>query len=228
MQLVDASLTMQNENAIATAIRAKLRQRVSNEKLQGQLLNNNDDFAETIRIKLTGYLDSTQFWNFSRCGHEEIYRTCEQCGQFERMDYRCNLKWCPRCQQRLGAIRRNLISHWAKKITQPKHLVLTQRNFPVLTRKEIRQLTQRLAKMRRSKCFAKVRGGCVSTEITNEERGWHLHAHLLLDVKWLDMEKVAVTWGKLVGQEFAIVKIKDVREKDYLQEICKYVVEGSE
>ena len=34
--------------------------------------------------------------------------------------------------------------------------------------------------------------------------------------------------GKARRQEFAIVKIKDVREKEYLQEICKYVVEGSE
>ena len=42
------------------------------------------------------------------------------------------------------------------------------------------------------------------------------------------MEKISITWGKLVGQNFAIVKIKDVREKEYLQEICKYVVEGSE
>ena len=51
---------------------------------------------------------------------------------------------------------------------------------------------------------------------------------MLLDVDWLDMPEVAKAWGKLVGQEFAIVKIKDVREKEYLQEICKYVVEGSE
>ena len=72
------------------------------------------------------------------------------------------------------------------------------------------------------------RGGCVSTEITNEGNGWHLHAHMLLDVNWLDMDEVSTTWGKLVGQNFAIVKVKDVRDRDYLREICKYVVEGSE
>jgi hypothetical protein len=82
--------------------------------------------------------------------------------------------------------------------------------------------------MRRAKCFRRVRGGCVSTEITNEGNGWHLHAHMLIDVRWLDMEQVSKKWGKIVGQNFAIVKIKDVRAGDYLQEICKYVVEGSE
>lgn len=207
---------------------ARLRNRIANEKRQGQLLDSVDDFAETIRVKLHGQLETNQFWNFSRCGHDEIFKTCRGCGKWETFSYRCNLKWCPRCQQRLGAIRRNLISLWAKRITQPKHLILTHRNFPTLTRKILRRHTQQLAKMRRAKCFRTVKGGCVSTEITNEGNGWHLHAHLLLNVRWLDMEKISITWGKLVGQNFAIVKIKDVREKDYLQEICKYVVEGSE
>lgn len=219
---------MNTDNATRVAIRARLRARAAQEKQQGQLLDRTEDFAETIRVKLSGLLDSTQFFNFSRCMRDSIYRTCENCGSVETMDYRCNLKWCPRCQQRLGAIRRNLISLWAKKIKQPKHLILTHRNFPTLTRSTIRRHTAKLAKFRRSSCAEHISGGCCSTEITHEGRGWHLHAHMLVDVRWLDMEKVAKTWGKLVGQDFAIVKVKDVREKEYLQEICKYVVEGSE
>lgn len=217
-----------NHNATRTAILARLRARADAEHRQGQLLSNLDDYAETIRVKLHGLLESNQFFNFSRCGHDEIFRTCADCGRWETFSYRCNLKWCPRCQQRLGGIRRKLISLWTKRIRQPKHLILTHRNHTTLTRKIYREHTRRLAKLRRSKCFKKVRGGCVSTETTHEGNGWHVHAHMLLDVKWLDMEQVALTWGKLVGQEFAIVKIKDVREKEYLQEICKYVVEGSE
>jgi len=219
---------MSQDAALRVLIKTRLRARIENERKQGQLLDNNDDFAETIRVKLHGLLESNQFFNFSRCGKEDNYRTCENCGQVETFEYRCNIKWCPRCQQRLGLIRRNMIRLWAGKISQPKHLVLTQKNFPTLTRSVIKLNTNRLAKFRRSKCFSLVKGGCCSTEITNEGNGWHLHAHLLLDARWLDMEKVSVTWGKLVGQNFAIVKIKDVRTGDYLQEICKYVVEGSE
>lgn len=223
-----AGLSPMNDAATRAVIRARLREKVAREKLQFQLLDNNDDFAETIRIKLQDLLDSTQFWNFSRCGKEDIYRTCRGCSAVQTFSYRCNLKWCPRCQQRLGLIRRNLIRLWAKRITQPKHLVLTQRNFPTLTRKKIRTLTKHLARLRRAKCFRQVKGGCASIEVTNEGAGWHLHAHLLLDVRWLDMAEISKKWGRLVEQEFAIVKIKDVREADYLQEICKYVVEGSE
>ena len=39
---------------------------------------------------------------------------------------------------------------------------------------------------------------------------------------------MARTWAKLVGQSFAICKIKDCRGKEYLQEVSKYVCEGSE
>jgi hypothetical protein len=42
------------------------------------------------------------------------------------------------------------------------------------------------------------------------------------------MPEVSKKWGQLCGQEFAIVKIKDVRGNDYLQEICKYVVKSDE
>lgn len=42
------------------------------------------------------------------------------------------------------------------------------------------------------------------------------------------MEEVSRVWGRQVGQTFGIVKIKDVRNKDYLKEVCKYVVDGSE
>jgi hypothetical protein len=68
----------------------------------------------------------------------------------------------------------------------------------------------------------------VSIEITNESHGWHLHSHWLIDCRWLDMPEISREWGRLCGQEFAIVKILDCRDTEYLQEVTKYVVEGSE
>lgn len=64
-------------------------------------------------------------------------------------------------------------------------------------------------------------------EITNEQNGWHLHSHWLLDVRWLDMPEVSRTWGQLCGQEFGIVKVKDLRAGDYVHECAKYVCEGN-
>jgi hypothetical protein len=102
------------------------------------------------------------------------------------------------------------------------------KNFKILTRSKLQKFGLALARLRGSVVCESVRGGCTSIEITNEGNGWHVHAHSLVDVRWLDMEKLSKKWGRLVGQNFAIVKIKDVRQQDYLKEICKYVVDGSE
>lgn len=219
---------MPSEAAIKTAILARLQARREREFAQRQLLPEDDDFHETVRMKLDGRLSTNQFFNFSKCGHSELFRTCKNCGTVETFDYRCNLKWCPRCQWRITEKRKQLLQLWTRRITQPKHLVLTQRNFPILTRTKIRQFQKCLASLRRRKLCERIRGGCMSIEITNEGNGWHLHAHCLLDVRWLDMERLSRVWGKLVGQEFGIVKIKDVRGKDYVKEVSKYVCEGSE
>lgn len=183
----------------------------------------------TLEAKLKGLLDDTQTRNLSRCGREKMFRHCRGCGQTETFPYHCDIRWCPRCNYRITARRLKVLREWAKTIAQPKHLVTTQRNFTILTRTAIRKHQKHLTMLRRSKSFSLVRGGCVSVEITNESRGWHLHAHWLLDARWVDAAEVSATWGRIVGQECpAIVKVKDCRGKDYLAEVAKYVVKGSE
>jgi hypothetical protein len=219
---------MISDSALKTLIRARAIAKRNREFEQRQLLPENDDFHETIRGKLQGLCETPQFENFSRCGNEDIFRTCKSCGQVEKFKYRCCIKWCPRCQWRITHTRQNLIEFWASKISQPKHLVLTQKNFPILSHDRITDHTGNLAAMRRRKSFEDVRGGCVSVEITNEGTGWHLHSHWLLDVDWLEMSEVSKDWGALVGQTFAVCKVMDCRDRSYIQEISKYVVEGSE
>ena len=217
---------MQTE-ALRTLIRGRAILKNQREREQLALLSENDLHHETIRQKLSGLNETAQFWNFSKCGKERLFRTCRNCGEVHEFTYRCSLKWCPRCQWFITERRREKLAVWVKRVTQPKHLVLTQKNFPILTGKKIREHTKALAKMRRAKCFKTVRGGSVSIEITNEGNGWHLHSHWLIDVRWLDMTAVSQTWARLVGQEFSIVKIKDARGREYLQEVTKYVAEGS-
>lgn len=65
-------------------------------------------------------------------------------------------------------------------------------------------------------------------EVTNESRGWHVHLHILADVRWLDAGELARKWGHYVGQDYAIVKVKDARGATYLGEVTKYVVKGAE
>jgi hypothetical protein len=51
---------------------------------------------------------------------------------------------------------------------------------------------------------------------------------LLLDAPWIDIRAVARIWGKLNGQDYAIVKVKEVKGDSYLREIVKYTVKGSQ
>jgi len=113
-------------------------------------------------------------------------------------------------------------------VRQPKHVVLTARNQHTLSREWITRLKKALTSLRRSKFARNWKAGVWNLEVTNEGRGWHVHFHLLIEATWIESPKLAIEWGKRVGQEFAIVKVLDAREKNYLKECTKYTVKGTD
>jgi Replication protein/Transposase zinc-binding domain len=217
---------------ISAAVRELItkRKKAKNERdrQQPKLIENREVHKASMEAKLVGLANGNQFENFLKCGQEEIFQTCSSCGTHQTFYFACNRKWCPLCNHKIASKRASELKEWAMRIRQPKHLVLTMKNFAVLTRRRIREFQKALVCLRRNKLFKALLGGCTSIEITNSGEGWHLHAHSLLDMRWLDMEKISVEWGRLVGQQFAIVKVKDVRHTEYLQEVSKYVAKGSE
>lgn len=230
--VVPTSLQLEQEavtSHLHHLIRSRSQQKALRDRQQGKLLDDSDLFHETILTKLSGRFESSQLETFARCGHEQLYRTCRSCGEVHAFEYHCNIRWCPRCNWRITQTRQQVLAQWFKTIPQPKHVVTTQRNTRTFTRTEVRNNQLACARLRRTKVFEKVYGGCVSTEVTNEGRGWHLHNHWLLDARWVDSSELSITWGKLVGQDFAIVKVQDVRGSRQIQhELTKYCVKGSE
>lgn len=195
---------------------------------QDELLKDADTFKASIEAKLRGYARGNQWLNFCKCGEEEIYRTCKGCHGVEKFFYNCNLKWCPRCNWRITKARIQKIKAWTLFTSQCKHVVLTQRNSAFITRARIRAFQAALVRVRRTKMFKGLKGGVCSIEITNERKGWHLHAHLLLDIRWIDKQELSDEWGRQVGQDFAIVDISDARNGDYVKQVSKYVCKGSD
>jgi len=193
-----------------------------------ELLNDAETFKASIEAKLIGTARGNQWLNFQKCGNEEIYRTCKGCHSVEKFYYNCNLKWCPRCNWRITKTRIQKIKAWILFTRQCKHVVLTQRNSDFITRKRIRAFQAALVRLRRTKMFKGLKGGVCSVEITNERKGWHLHAHLLLDIRWIDKQQLSEEWGRQVGQDFAIVDITDARDGDYAKQVSKYVCKGSD
>lgn len=185
-------------------------------------------FKESILAKLRGFGRPELAGKMSECHTIETFKRCTGCRKLSKFFNRCELFFCPVCAPRLSRERKQAVDWWTKQIRQPKHLVLTVRNTNVLSKEYVQFLKEQLGKFRRSKCFKAVTGGFYSMEVTNEGRGWHIHFHLLIDAPWLCMPDVSEIWGRLNGQDFAICKIKDCRGADYLKEVTKYAVKGSE
>jgi len=213
----------------------KVRRREA-ERKQLQGIESQDIFKLCIESKLekagaaAHCAETGEMWfaNFLRCGRESFYMMCGICGDGHDAFYQCSQKWCPRCNWRISMKRRELLEHMTRGMSKVKHVVLTRKNVEVMTRAEILSDRKNLFALRRQKIFGKVTGGCASLEFTHEDAGWHPHWHLLVQSSFINPSELSIAWGKLVGQQFAIVKVMAVTEKSYLQEICKYVVEGSE
>lgn len=162
------------------------------------------------------------------CHLKRSVRQCMSCKSHSMFWNRCEVKWCPVCASRLSRERKESVQWWTKQISQPKHVVLTMRNTASLQKSDVQRFKRCFSRLRRTTFARNWRGGFYSLECTNESRGWHLHLHALIDAHWIDASRLAIEWGKQLGQDFAIVKVKDCRQQDYLAEVTKYAVKGSD
>jgi hypothetical protein len=201
---------------------------VTSHVTQGVMWERELVWKESILAKLRGIGKVQLAGKMAECHTLVSVKICTGCRKQSKFYNRCELFFCPVCAPRLSRERKESIEWWTKQISQPKHVVLTVRNTLDLTKPYVQFLKTQLAKLRRSKVFNAVQGGFYSMEVTNEGNGWHVHFHLLCDGKWISASELAIVWGKLVGQDFAIVKVKDARGQDYLREVTKYAVKGSE
>jgi len=166
--------------------------------------------------------------SLKNCHTEESVKVCNGCRKITVFFNRCERFYCPQCQPRLARERRESVEWWTKEVGQPKHVVLTVRNVDTFTRVYVQWFKQCWGKLRRRKFARNWRGGFYRLEVTKEKNGWHLHLHALVDAGWIDAKKLSTEWAKTVGQDFAIVKVKDVHGRDYLAEVTKYSVKGNE
>ena len=161
------------------------------------------------------------------CHSHTTVAVCNDCGKASRFENRCDLFYCPQCQIRLQREREEQVRWWAVEIKQPKHVVLTVQNTPTLTPGHVTRLRGWLTKLRRSKFASNWLGGFYRFEVTNEQKGWHLHIHLLVDARWIDQLELKAAWCQITRQQGRIVKVLDCRHGSYLHEVTKYVVKGN-
>jgi hypothetical protein len=196
--------------------------------LQGSLWRSGEVFAASVAAKLREFGRFDLCEPLEHCHTESINLRCSGCRRVNTVWNRCDLFYCPRCQPRLSRERAEGVEWWTKQIAQPKHVVLTTTNTPDLTKAHVRYLIKSFGRLRRMKIWRKVRGGFYRIEVTNEGRGWHLHLHILCDVNYLDASELSKAWNSANRGFGHIVKVKDCRDREYLKEVTKYAVKGSD
>lgn len=203
------------------------RKGITSQNTQTELWHRELHWAESIVSKLDTVDRPDLADKIRHCHTEKTIIECCGCHKRTIVFNRCDVGWCPICAPRLAFRRKERVGWWAALIKQPKHVVLTVKNFPRLTRQSVKLFKDCFSKLRRRQFASNWQGGFYSLEVTNEGEGWHLHLHALIDARWIDAGKLSQEWAKIVGQDFAIVKVKDCRAGDYLREVTKYAVKGS-
>lgn len=205
---------------------------------------------ETIIRKLTSIDRHDLAHPLLTCHTRQTVKLCNGCRKVSVFYNRCEVKYCPVCAKRLAQDKKKSVEWWTTHILQAKHVVLTVRNTETISAESVAHIKQAWTRLRRTVFATKTTsrpaetetekqrgekvwsqpwvGGFWSLEVTNEGRGWHVHIHALVNSRFIDSTRLAREWAKQVGQDFAIVKVKDVRDGDYLRELCKYIVDGNE
>lgn len=182
----------------------------------------------TVAAKLRAIGQEETARGLEDCHSTWTQQICNDCGRTERFPNRCDNFYCPECQPRLAAERRKAVEWWTRLVSQPKHVVLTVKNTPELTKAHVQEFKQWWSRLRRLKFARPWLGGFYSLEVTNEGKGWHLHLHALIDCKYIDKAGLSEAWQKATNGLGRIVEVKDARSRNYLAEVTKYAVKGSQ
>lgn len=134
------------------------------------------------RLREEGRLDLAS--RLSKCGNRLTLR-CAACTDAIETFTRCDLKWCPSCQHALAARTADRYCRIMAKIKWPLRVTLTCKNFGYEETDAVRKLRRAWGKMRRLRWFRRhVPGGVVGFEVTDQGKGFHVHAHGLFDCRW--------------------------------------------
>lgn len=206
---------------------------------QRELWNRQTIHKNTVSAKLREIGRTDLADGLELCHSETTWCVCKGCSAAKPFLNRCERFYCPECQPTLSRDRERSIGWWVREMSQPKHVVLTLKNFPRLNRRIINWAKKCFGRLRRRKFAANWQGGFYNWEITKEvagsvknghimSGGWHLHVHALIEAKWIDINLLSEEWAKVTRGWGRIVDVNDARRVDYLKEVTKYAVKGNQ
>jgi len=130
------------------------------------------------------------------CG-EGFEMLCVGCGTGRPAQKQCLKRWCPVCARRMAADRVEVYQSAIDSMQWPMMVTLTMPHTAESScPSDVRALRRALGRLRRLRWFRlKVAGGITSIEITCGDNGWHPHAHLVIDCRWLAVQVPSPPYG---------------------------------
>lgn len=172
-------------------------------------------------LKSGGLLEESE--RLGDCHSRETFSICGGCRKVVKFWNRCDIFYCPQCAPRLAKKRLEGLMWFVEKMSQPKHIVLTMKNVDVLTREYVSSAKKKLAQFRRRKLFAGAKSGLWAMEVTKKDKGWHLHFHLVVDIRWIGVKELSREWSSVCGDGSKIVWVEDARRGSLRTNLPRYV-----
>lgn len=182
----------------------------------------------SVAAKLRSIGETKRALDLEECHTTFTVGQCKGCHQTEKFPNRCDRFYCPECQPRLQNDRADSVRWWTNELKQPKHVVLTVTNTSDLTQGHVKEIKKWFGRLRRTKFASNWEGGFYRIETSKEGPTWHLHIHSLIEARFIDRDGLETSWRKITNGAGYIVRVYDVRDRDYLREVTKYVVKSSQ
>jgi hypothetical protein len=154
--------------------------------------------------------------------HELVTLVCAGCQHPRPVRLRCGKRSCPDCR---GRDYDRLVRGYGNAVTEirnPKLLTVTLQNAPELTTEVVTRLRVSL-KALLSFLGPLVRGGIYAIEVENVGRGWHVHAHVVMDAAYIPQRMLSAQWRTITGDSFVVDIRRAWSPRDALKYILKYL-----
>jgi len=162
------------------------------------------------------------------CQETEVLACCSDCGQSWYILNRCRLRVCPLCSWEVSKKRADQLAGLAGLMKYPKMITLTMPLWEHDPKEGIKYLRECWNSLRRSKVFARVRGGAYQIELKPKDTGWHIHMHAIVDAPYLPHQQIYSAWTKILGVNHAQIDIRAAKSKEQQAYVAKYASKAAD
>lgn len=163
--------------------------------------------------------------------HDYMYIFCAHCGEGKKFVENCGDRLCPYCRRK--SVRKTLAKKGmvGSQLPNIRFMTLTLKPIPDLTRERVDEVRGYFRKLIRLKTWKRyVHGGLYVIEVTQTEKGYHYHFHVLYQGKYFPFLELRRIWKKVTNGSY-IVWIKRCRDlkksMDYLLYYISKIEKGN-